>query len=99
MKQKQIIDFGGNIAAEAAWNHIAKHPPLFPVEFKSIPTDGTEPIEYRHFGVTMRTHIATQAMHGLLANATVQYPPNELADNAVRFADALIKRLGEKGKK
>jgi hypothetical protein len=60
------------------------------------PATGWAASNYTNYnqGLTIRTHIATMAMQGLLAN-----PNNQIVDHiintSVLFADALIKKLNE----
>lgn len=62
--------------------------------------------EYCYTGLTKREYFAGLAMQGMLSsdysgefmgeiNDNTNDRPNGLADNAIRYADALLKQLGE----
>ena len=85
--------------------------PAFPFnEMIANPADGVgnpEYIQVSHLGVNIRTYVATKILAGMIAGWDQGWPePSEqtisgrsvaevAADNAVRYADALIVRLNK----
>jgi hypothetical protein len=52
--------------------------------------------QQREYGIPLRPLFAGLAMCGLLANPSIDFAPEDLADVACNRADALLKRLDEK---
>lgn len=61
--------------------------------FHPVYDDQTNEMIAEHSGISLRTHIATAAMNGLLSNPAFSSSREEIARFAVNAADALIASL------
>lgn len=69
--------------------------PAMPMADRMIPEEGASIEVVGYYGLTKREHFAAMAMQGLIASDTPEWvgTPESQAENAVKYADELLKEL------